>query len=127
LVVHNTLLEIAEGRHPFCVELASVERPVVIKVGVIDLTKVTRCALQNAVYAAGLLGLPVVKRRGRVLCTVVEPSGNESGSDKEAMQVRRPMLRVFKPKALATLTDEGGNSGNAGSAGQRIHGHNSGS
>jgi hypothetical protein len=41
------------------------------------------------------------------LCAVVEQSGNESGSDKEAMQVRRPMLHVFKPKALATLTDKG--------------------
>jgi hypothetical protein len=37
----------------------------------------------SAVAAAGLLGLPVVKRRGRVLCAVVEPSGDESGSDKE--------------------------------------------
>jgi hypothetical protein len=35
--------------------------------------------------AAGLLGLPVVKRWGRVLCAMVEPSGDESGSDKEVL------------------------------------------
>ncbi|KAG0582919.1 hypothetical protein KC19_3G095400 [Ceratodon purpureus] len=34
--------------------------------------------------AGGLLGLPIVKRRrGRVLCAVVEPSGDDSGSDKD--------------------------------------------
>lgn len=40
--------------------------------------------LSSAVAARGLLGLPVVKgRRGRVLCAVVDDSGDESGSDKE--------------------------------------------
>lgn len=43
----DTLLEIAEGRHPFCAELASAERPVVI-VGSGALERADKAAIMSA-------------------------------------------------------------------------------
>lgn len=54
----DTLLEIAEGRHPFCAELASAERPVVI---------VGSGALERADKAAIMSALDIIAQQSRLI------------------------------------------------------------